>query len=171
MIRPLKLFLVSAALIACISVCFSQTTPDVPAGWQKISAKNYFTFYLPKSAWDTGWSGLDQYYKEYRIGKLRFMFVHEPTMRLAYDRREKAFGKGFQEQVVEVAGSKAYLFTYQYKIRGRMRYFTDLYVGDFPNGEVKLWMQADSWRPKDLEIARKAFGTVEFLKSQDTSRN
>jgi hypothetical protein len=85
-------------------------------------------------------------------------------MRLAYDRRERAFGKDFREEVIEVAGTKAYLFTYEYKIRGRMRYFTDLYVGDFPNGEVKLWMQADSWHPKDLEVAKKIFGTVEFLK-------
>ena len=162
MIPAVKLLIVSAALIVCSSVCLSQT-PDVPAGWQRINIKD-FSFCLPKSAWDTGWSGLDQFYKEYRVGKLRFMFVHEPTMRLAYDRREKAFGKGFREQVVEIAGRKAYLFTYQYKIRGRMRYFTDLYVGDFPNDEVKLWMQADSWRPKDLEIARKIFGTVEFSK-------
>jgi hypothetical protein len=119
---------------------------------------------MPKSGWDIGWSALDEYYKEYRIGRLRLMFVHEPTMALAYDRREKAFGKGFREEVVEVDGRKAYLFTYEYKIRGRMRYSTDLYVGDFPNGEIKLWMQADSWRPKDLEVAKKIFGTVEFLK-------
>ena len=158
---------VSVALIVCSSVCLSQrtsSTADVPTGWKKINAKDYFTFYMPKSGWDIGWSALDEYYKEYRIGKLRLMFVYEPTMALAYDRREKAFGKGFREQVVEVHGRKAYLFTYEYKIRGRMRYFTDLYVGDFPNGEIKLWMQADSWRPKDLEIAKKIFGTVEFLK-------
>lgn len=157
---------VSVALIVFSSVCLSQqtSTADVPAGWKKINAKDYFTFYIPKSGWDIGWSALDEYYKEYRIGKLRLMFVYEPTMALAYDRREKAFGKGFREQVVEIAGRKAYLFTYEYKIRGRMRYSTDLYVGDFPNGEIKLWMQADSWRPKDLEVAKKIFGTVEFLK-------
>ncbi len=161
-----KLFLVSVALIICSSVCLSQTssTANVPSGWKKISAKSYFTFCMPKSGWDIGWSSLEEFYKEYRIGKLRLMFVYEPTMTLAYDRREKAFGKDFREEVVEIAGRKAYLFTYEYKIRGRMRYSTDLYVGDFPNGEVKLWMQADSWYPKDLEVAKKIFGTVEFLK-------
>jgi hypothetical protein len=161
-----KLLTISAAFIVCSSVCLSQqTTSNVPAGWKKINAKDdSLTFYMPKSGWDIGWSGLDEYYREYRIGKLRLMFVYEPTMRLAYDRREKEFGKGFREGVVEIAGRKAYLFTYEYKIRGRTRYSTDLYVGDFPKGEVKLWMQADSWRPKDLEVAKKIFGTVEFLK-------
>ncbi len=31
------------------------------------------------------------------------------------------------------------------------------------NGGVKLWMEAESWRPADLEIAKKIFRTVEFL--------
>ena len=163
-ISVFKLFLVSVALIVCSSVCLGQQSDNIPTGWKKINAKDFFTFYIPKSGWDIGWSALDEYYREYRIGKLRLMFVHEPTMALAYDRREKVFGKGFREQVVEIDGRKAYLFTYEYKIRGRMRYSTDLYVGDFPNGEVKLWMQADSWRPKDLEVAKKIFGTIEFLK-------
>ena len=39
-----------------------------------------------------------------------------------------------------------------------------MYVGDWPQGHVKLWMQADTARPADIEIARKIFRTVEFLK-------
>ncbi len=37
-------------------------------------------------------------------------------------------------------------------------------VGDLPKVQVKLWMQADSARLADLEIAKKIFRTVEFLK-------
>lgn len=161
-----KLFLVSAVLIIGSSVCFGQQTcsnANVPAGWQKINAKGLFTFCLPKSAWDTGMSSLEDYYKEYRIGKLRFMFNYEPMGHLAYDRRESRFGKGFQEQVVEINGRKAYLYDYELNLRGRKRYYTDLYFGDFPNDKVQLFMQADSWRPRDLEIAKKVFATVEFL--------
>jgi hypothetical protein len=163
-----KSFMVSAVLIICSSACFSQqasSAASIPHGWKKINANGLFTFYLPQNAWDTGFSGTEDFYKEYRIGKLRFMFVYHPASSLSYDRREQAFSKGFQEQVVEIAGRKAYLFDYMQNERGRKRYYTDLYIGDFPNGEVKLWMEADSWRPADLEIAKKIFRTVEFWQS------
>jgi hypothetical protein len=39
-----------------------------------------------------------------------------------------------------------------------------LYVGEWPQGQVKLRMQAAGTRPADLEIAKKVFRTVEFLK-------
>jgi len=81
----------------------------------------------------------------------------------SYERRERKFGKGFEESVIEVGGKKAYLFNYVQNQRGRKRYHTDLYVGDFPNGEVELWMRADSWRLKDLEVARRIFRTIKFL--------
>jgi hypothetical protein len=165
--------MVSAALIICSSVCVSQqtsSTTNVLTGWQKINASGVFTFCLPKSAWDTGFVGIDESYKEYRIGKLRFMFVYEPMGILSYDRREQKFGKGYQEQVVEIAGRKAYLFTYVQNMRGRKRHYTDLYFGDFPNGDVELWMQADSWRRNDLEIVKKIFGTLEFLQAQGTPK-
>jgi hypothetical protein len=164
-----RLLLIGVALILCAPVCFSQQG-TVPTGWQKINAQGFFTFALPKSAWDTGFTSLEDYYKEYRIGKLRFMFNHRPMGHLSYDRREKSFGKGFQEQVIEISGRKAYLYSYTQIIRGRKRYFVDLYVGDHPNGDVELVMQADSWRLKDLEIGRKIFGTVEFLKSPTNHR-
>ena len=166
-----KWLLVSVALILCSSVCFSQqsvSSGNIPAGWKKIEANGFFTFALPKSAWDTGLISLEDYYKEYRIGKLRFMFNHRPMGHLAYDRREMQFGKGFQEQVIEISGRKAYLYSYTQIIRGRKRYVIDMYVGDFPKGEVELVMQADSWRQSDLEIGRKIFGTVEFLKPPTT---
>jgi len=64
---------------------------------------------------------------------------------------------------IGVGGKKAYPFNYVQNQRGRKRYHTDLYVGDFPNGEVELWMRADSWRLKDLEVARRIFRTIKFL--------
>lgn len=153
-----------ALFIFSLASFSQQPTPsvDVPKGWNQVNAKGLFTFYLPQSAWVTG-TALDEFYKEYRIGKLRFMFVHDPMGRLSYDRREQVFGKGFREQIVEIDGRKAYLFDYVTPLRGRKRYYTDLYIGDLPNGEVKLHMQADSWRQADLEIAKRIFRTVKFL--------
>jgi hypothetical protein len=66
--------------------------------------------------------------------------------------------------VVEAGGRKAYLCDYSGIEKGRRRYYTDLYVGEWPQSQVRLWMHANSSRPADLEIARKIFRTVEFLK-------
>ncbi len=162
-----KSFLVILTLIICCPVSSGQQSPpnvDVPLGWKRVNAEGLFTFYLPPSAWDTGFRGTDDYYREWRIGKMRFMFVYEPMSVLAYDSREKVFGRGFQESVIEIGERKAYLFDYSQVERGRKEYYTDLYVGDLPKVQVKLWMQADSARLADLEIAKKIFRTVEFLK-------
>jgi hypothetical protein len=136
---------------------------NVPTEWKKVNAQGRFTFYLPPSAWDTGFSGLDEFYKEWRIRRMRFTFVYQPMGSLSYDMREKVFGKGFTESVVEIGGRKAYLCDYSGIEKGRKRYYTDLYVGDWPHGHVRLRMHASSARPADLEIAKKIFSTVEFL--------
>ncbi len=165
-LKPTLFLLVMTLTVCCSSSLGQQSAPnvDVPKGWKKVDAEGLFTFYLPPGAWDTGFRGTDDFYREWRIGRVRFMFVYEPMSVLSYDSRGKVFGRGFKESVVEVGGRKAYLFDYSLLERGRTRYYTDLYVGDLPKGQVKLWMQADSARPADLEMARKIFGTVEFLK-------
>src|SRR3954467_151597 len=130
-----KLLLTISALLICSMAAFSQRPSpgaNIPPDWKKLEANGLFTFYLPRGAWDTGFSGTEDYYREYRIGQLRLMFVYQPTSRLAYDKREQAFGKGFQEQVVEIGGRRAYLFDYVQQEKGRKRYYTDLYIGDFP---------------------------------------
>lgn len=162
-----RLFLLILTITLCCPISLSRQSPtnaNVPEGWKMVNAEGLFTFYLPPSAWDTGFRGTDDFYREWRIGRMRFMFVYEPMSLLAYDSREKVFGSGFRESVIEVGGRRAYLFDYSLIERRRREYYTDLYVGDLPKGKVKLWMQADSARPADLETAKKIFRTVEFLK-------
>jgi hypothetical protein len=165
-LKSKSFLLVIMLLIFCPAYLGQQSPPNVnaPRGWKKVNAESLFTFYLPPSAWDTGFRGTDDFYREWRIGRMRFMFVFEPMSVLAYDSREKVFGRGFQESVIEIGGRKAYFFEYSLIEKGRTEYYTDLYVGDMPKAQVKLWMQADSARPADLEIAKKIFRTVEFLK-------
>jgi hypothetical protein len=161
-----KLCLLVIAFTVCCPISLGQQSrpyEDVPKGWKKVNAEGLFTFYLAPGAWITG-LGLDEFYREWRIGRMRFSFVYEPMGFLSYDRREKVFGSGFKESVVEAGGRKAYLCEYSGIERGRRWYYTDLYVGEWPQGEVKLRMQAASRRPADLEIAKKVFRTVEFLK-------
>jgi len=162
-----KLFWLILLLAVCCPISLGRQSPpklNIPRGWKKVNAEGLFTFYLPPRAWDTGFSGTDDFYREWRIGRMRFMFVYEPMSVLAYDSRERVFGRGFKESVIEIAGRRAYLFDYSRIEKGRREYYTDLYVGELPQGQVKLWMQADSARPADLEIAKKVFRTVEFLK-------
>lgn len=161
-----KLIVLSVVFIVCSPICLSQQTSlnvNIPKDWKKINANGLFTFYLPPNAWDTKFSGIDEFYKEYRIDKLAFRLVYEPMGVLAYENREKAFGKGFQESVLEVNGRKTYMFSYVKIVRGRKRSYTEIHIGDLPKGQTKLYIQADSWRLADLEIAKKIFGTVEFL--------
>ncbi len=134
----------------------------VPKGWKKVEANGLFSFYLPPGARQTDFTGVDSFYREWRIGKMRFMFVHQPNDVPSYEDRQKIFGEGFQEKVVEVDGRKAYLFAYVQAQNGRKRYYVDLYVGDLPNAQVMLWLQADSYRLADLGVANKVFRTVEF---------
>lgn len=119
--------------------------------------------YLPPSAWDTGFIGIDEFYREWRIGRLRFLLIHEPMGFLSYSKREQEFGKGFHESIIEIGGRKAYLCDYTQKEKGRTRYYTEVFVGDWPNSEVKLRMQANSSRAADLETAKKIFRTLQFL--------
>lgn len=158
--------LVITLTVCCSSSLGQQSTPNlnVPKGWKKVNAEGLFTFYLPPGAWDTGFRGTDDFYREWRLGRMRFMFVYEPMSVPSYDSLEKIFGGGFKETVIEVGGRTARLFDYSLIEKGRREYYTDLYIGDLPKAQVKLWMQADSARPADLETARKIFRTVEFLK-------
>lgn len=135
---------------------------DVPPGWKRIDAGGQFSFFLPANAWDTGFSGTEEFYREYRIGKLRLMFVYEPHELPRYDRRDLTFGKHFRETQTSVDGVRAYLFEHAERTRGRTEYYADLFVGDLPHGDVKLWMQADSFRQADLQTAMIVFRTITF---------
>ncbi|HKO41963.1 MAG TPA: hypothetical protein VJU84_01630 [Pyrinomonadaceae bacterium] len=162
-----KLWVLVISLTVCCPIFSGQQTNasfSVPEGWKKVNARGLFTFYLPRGAWDTGFRGIDEYYQDWRVGRMRFKVVYEPMGHLSYDSREKVFGKVFKESVVEIGGRKAYLCEYSGLEKGRKRYYADLYVGEWPQGHVKLWMQADAARPADLEIAKQIFHTLEFLK-------
>ncbi|HKR02381.1 MAG TPA: hypothetical protein VJT09_17020 [Pyrinomonadaceae bacterium] len=162
-----KLLLLLLALLLFPSSSLGQQRAqgvEVPEGWKKINAEGLFTFYLPPGAWDTGLSGTDEYYREWRIGKVRFMFVYEPMSLPAYDSLDKVLGPGYQESIVEVGGRRAYLFHSSQIEKGRKLYYTNLFVGDLPKARVKLWMQLGGAHTDELKVAEQIFRTVEFLK-------
>lgn len=136
--------------------------------WRIVDAEGLFTFSLPPDMKQSDVRGIDSSYREYDNGKLTFSFVYEPNGVLSYGRREMEFGKGFQEVVTDVAGTKAYLFLYERATdaQNHKTYHADIYLGDFPNARVRLWMWARSTDPNDITIARKIFNSVEFLKDK-----
>lgn len=160
-----RLFTASLLILACGALSSGRQISSAalaPQGWKKLDAQGFFTFYLPPKARDTGLSGTDEFYKEYRVGAMRFMFVHRPMSVLSYDRREREFGRGFRENVIQIDGVTAYLYHYARREQGRETYYARLYVGDFPHGEVRLWIEAESRRASDIELAERIFRTINF---------
>jgi hypothetical protein len=146
----------------------SQTSP--PDGWRKIDAEGRFTFYLPPEMKQSNVHGMENLYQQYSDGRLKFSLVFEPDGVLAYEERESQFGKDYQEIKTAVDGRPAFLFIYRREAEGRrpQTYNADIYVGDLPKAQVKLWMWAYSTSPDDIEIARRIFSSVEFTKDKPT---
>ena len=110
-ILKFTLFLLIIIFTVCYTSSLGQQTPpnsDVQKGWKIEKAEGRFTIRLPPSAWDTGRNGIDEFYREWRIGRLRFTLIHEPMGILSYSMREQEFGKGFRESIIEIGGRKAY---------------------------------------------------------------
>lgn len=140
---------------------------QAPSGWRKIDAEGKFNFYLPPNMWDTGVHGIENLHHEYTNGRLHLSYDYEPYGVLAYDRRARAFGKDFQETELQIDGRKAFLFVHQdFDMKKRRTYNADLFVGDFPNGEVILHMWTMSWSPRYVETAKTIFQTIKFSSSQ-----
>lgn len=119
--------------------------------------------YLPPNAW-LAFNGLDEYSREWRIGRLAFQFIHQPIGVPDFTRREKIFGDNYRESIIEIDGRKAYLINYS-RIESRHRwYYAHVFVGDWSNREVKLELRASSTRPTDLELGKKIFNTIRFPK-------
>ncbi len=159
-----------------VSGCFSEVsdvsrsaTPvnndlelQVPPGWRKIDAEGKFSFYLPPDMHMSG-TGIENLHREYTNGRINVNFDYEPFGFLGYEKRELAFGKGFQETELQVDGRKAYLFLYQsLDFRKRRIYQADLFVGDLPNHEVLLHMWIICWSQRRIETAKTIFGTIKF---------
>ena len=162
-----KSFLLVLTLLLCCSASLAQQPipkEEAPKGWKEFNAQGYFTFYMPANAW-LAFTGLDEYSRDWRIGKLAFMFIHQPMGVPDFNRRETIFGDNYREAIVEIDGRKAYLINYS-RIENRHRwYYVHVFVGDWPNMKVNLELRASSTRPNRLEVAKKIFGTVRFLKS------
>jgi hypothetical protein len=140
----------------------------VPDGWRRVDAEGRLTFYLPPDMKQADVHGIENLYQVYSNGRLRLSFVYEPDGVLAYEERESQFGKDHQEIRTEVDGRPAYLFIYRREAEeGRPQtHNADVYVGDLPGAQVKLWMWASSPNPEDLEVARRIFSSVEFTKDK-----
>ena len=134
----------------------------IPDKWKKIDADGKFSFYLPPDMRETG-RGIENYHREYTNGRMQVSFDYEPFGILAYQNRERAYGKDFQERSLEVDGRKWFIFFYQSStFWKRKTYNADLHVGDLPNSDVILWMRITSFKPAGIKTAETIFSTVQF---------
>jgi hypothetical protein len=154
-------------IILCGSSVLGQT--NIPDGWRKVEAEGQLTFYLPPDMKQANVHGIENLYQAYSNGRMKFSFVYEPDAVLAYEDRESQFGRDYQEIKTEVDGRPAFLFIYRREAQeGRpLSHNADVYVGDLPRAQVKLWMWASSPSVDDLEIARRIFKSVEFTKDKN----
>lgn len=168
--RTRNLHFIGVLLVIFLGAQSALCQTSIPDGWRKIDAEGRFIFYLPPEMKQANVHGIENLYQVYSDGRLKISLVFEPDGVLAYEERESQFGKDHQEIMSEVDGRPAFLFIYQREAEGRhpQTYNADIYVGDLPKAQVKLWMWASSTNPDDIEIARRIFNSVEFTKDKPT---
>jgi hypothetical protein len=147
---------------------FAQAAATASDGWRKVNADGLFTFYLPPDMKQVDVQGVENFYQQYTSEKLTLSFVYEPDGVLAYSAREAEFGKDYSEIATEIDGRKALLFIYHRDAEDNnpKTYNADVYVGDLPRAQVKLWMWASSTSPDVTDIARRIFNSVNFTEDK-----
>ena len=136
---------------------------SAPSGWRKIDADGKFSFYLPPDMRDTGIRGIENLHREYTNGRMHLSYDFEPYGYLSYERRERKFGKDFQETQLQIDGRKSFLFVHRDSDRkNRRTHNADFYVADLPNSEVTLRMWVSSRSARDVEVAKTIFQTIKF---------
>jgi hypothetical protein len=169
----LKFALVSAALLLLlIGGATRSSLGQTPEGWRRVEAEGKLTFDLPPLMKQSRVRGIDNIYQEYKQDAFSLHLVYEPLGVLAYENREEQYGKDYREIETLVDGRKALLFIYRREAAEGQppTYRADLYVGDLPNAQVKLWMWAISTNPDDIETARRIFSSVKFTEAEGSAR-
>jgi hypothetical protein len=165
----LKLGLVAAALLLLICGATGSALVQTPEGWQRVEVEGKLAFDLPPLMKQSPVHGIENIYQEYKQDAFSLHLVYEPDSVLAYDKREEQYGKDYREIETLIDGRKALLFIYHREAEGNrpLTYQADLYVGDLPKAQIKLWMWAISTDPDDIETARRIFNSVKFTQPTD----
>ena len=155
---------------ACSGSSNLQAGALVPPGWRRINVDRKFTFYLPPNMRQGNMSGVESLLREYSNGRMRLFFVYEPYSFLAYDARRAGDKRDFRETTIRIASRRATVITYYNEEAGHRTYSAEMYVGDWPNGRVDLFMSASSPDSADLEIAKCVFRSLRFSSTRSTRR-
>jgi hypothetical protein len=159
-----KLAAVLLATHLAYSSGVAQVNAPAPAGWRKINANDFFTFYLPpnmKHAEDV--NGIDSFVQEYRADGIVIRFDYGWYSGTLSDLSRK---KNFRGVNTRIGGRRARVGTYHDPKREGLKYFAGVH---FPlGGVVKLTMWAECEGPAEQETAKKVFYSIRFPK--DTPR-
>lgn len=162
-LTPLLLLL---SLLYFTSVGFGQSVQS--QNWQKINADGLFTFDLPESFRKTEMTGVENYLGEYRNNETRFLFIWADTASNSFDARRESDMEEYRETKTVVDGRKAYIQTYSRIADNKRRYFAELNVGNWENGDVQLYMKIEGANNLDLVTAKQIFDSIKFLRKCTT---
>jgi hypothetical protein len=155
---------VVVALLILICGVPGSAPGQTPEAWRRVEVEGKLAFDLPPLMKQSRVHGIENIYQEYKHDAFSLHLVYEPDSVLAYDKREEQYGKDYREIETLIDGRKALLFIYHQEAEDNhpATYHADLYVGDLPKAQVKLWMWAISTDPDDIETARRIFSSVKF---------
>ena len=150
------LFCVASTLLVFDGVAAQQTD-----SWQTINADGVFTFRLPRG-FKRSEQGVESFMIGYQRGRARFIFVCGDSASNDYHDENIS---NLREEATTVDGKKGTIRTFIYKWERSSEYITELNVGDWRSGNVKLYMGMDSPDRSATEIAKKIFKSLKFLKN------
>jgi hypothetical protein len=142
--------------------CSAQEKSSCPEGWERVNAKDHFTFCLPPGMKQSNARGMESFFREYTREKLRVIFNYDPYDFLLYDKRHESDMLNYKEEEIRLDGKRANIRTYQINENGRARYEAHLHVGEWQKSSVDLEMFVAGDNPEAIEIAQKIFRSVDF---------
>jgi hypothetical protein len=126
-----------------------------------INAEGLFTFQLP-AGFKQNEMGIDTFMRGYRRGRAAFIFVCGGSASSEYDEKNM---RDLLEESVTIDGKHASVRTFRYRFKRSSFYVAELNVGDWRKGPMELYMGMDSPNRTDIQIAKRIFSSVKFLKT------
>jgi hypothetical protein len=157
--------LLSITLFVSLIICSRDLVAlgSIPTGWQRIDARGYFTFYLPRgmklsstvASTESAWGST---FSDDRIS----LYAEYSSWPSEYTAEYLAKQPEYTKRLTEVGGRKAKVESW--RLSGRRdgnRYIAHLKIYG-ADGKMVARMTALCKRRPDVEIAKRIFGTVTF---------
>ncbi len=151
----------AAAIFVLVALSNAAAKSATGSDWHAIDADGLFTFQLPRAFVKTNMMGMENYLGEYYQGQTRFLFVCQDTASYEYDEH---LMRGLREIPTNIDGMRSTIRTFSITRDGVLIYVAELNVGNWREGEVRLYMGLESRKREDTAVARRIFSSIRFTK-------